>query len=272
MLEPLRKHLTSLFKDQNATNAQPPMFITILPQSTHGADWTLNIPEDYKAKHMYKNYSTIIGRKSTIKNEYLNTISFFSELYIPALMDTLNEFGINQDNTAFMMIADHGMSFGLHRKWWNHHNPYEENMRLFNLFFGKNIPSAGQVMPGLWSQTSVMPTILDLLQLSLPDEHLAPSFFHETTRPLRRIHCACSPPTECIISYEDELKVIENFKEGTSTLEVFDIEKDLDEMRNLWLQPNKSVLFVARVNHLADSGRAWRQKFSTDSLLPIFFP
>jgi len=194
-------------------------------------------------------------------------VSYTSEYFFPLLKSTLKEnYGIDESNTIFIMIGDHGMSFGQHYKFWNHKNPFEDNLRVFNLWFGKGVPQ-GKIVPGMWNQESVLPSILDLLGVSMPEIKLAPSIFSGI--PLPRLQGCCSPPSICLITWEEDLKVIEWF-EPKSSFEVFDPRHDRNEDRELW--STSDPLLKKRVRLMAKDTRQWAHTYSSDNLTMDFYP
>jgi arylsulfatase A-like enzyme len=80
------------------------------------------------------------------------------------------------DNTLVVMVADHGDEFFEHGGLGHRHTLYEELVRIpMVLRLPSSLPR-GQAVKGLVSLTDVLPTVLELLDLPLPDSLVSRSF------------------------------------------------------------------------------------------------
>ena len=99
----------------------------------------------------------------------------FTDEAIGAILDSLEELGL-AESTIVVITADHGESMLEHHCFFNHGLlPYEEHLHVPLLLGGPGIPG-GLRRPEQVSLTGLMPTLLDLVGVKVPDRVEAASF------------------------------------------------------------------------------------------------
>lgn len=102
-----------------------------------------------------------------LKALYDGTISFFDD-QLGRLLDGLQGLGL-LDNTLLVVTSDHGEQFGEHGKWTHTNSLYEEVMRVPLLMRYPGVLPAGRVVTTPVLHLDVLPTILDLAGLAIPE-------------------------------------------------------------------------------------------------------
>jgi arylsulfatase A-like enzyme len=180
------------------------------------------------------------------------------------------------DNTLIIITADHGEGLGQHGFLLHTFYVYEEAVRVPLLFFWPGHIIEGQVFDTPVSHVDIMPTILDLVGIEEDDssfhgQSLAASLRGKSklakNRAIylhRRYFAESYAPTpfgEPIYVNGDKFgirtgnwKYIESKKEDL--LELFDLENDPNELRNLYdAYPKKAI-------ELASKLKKWRQSYT----------
>ncbi|MEN0061391.1 MAG: sulfatase [Myxococcota bacterium] len=85
------------------------------------------------------------------------------------LVDGLGKQGIDESNTLFVVVADHGEGLSMPESHRFQHGfvLYESSVRIPWVMWGHTLPK-GRAVPGLASQIDVVPTVLDWLGLEVP--------------------------------------------------------------------------------------------------------
>lgn len=97
----------------------------------------------------------------------------YTDHQIGRVLDTLEEHG-RLDNTIVVITADHGEAFGEHGRFGHHPYPYEELVRVPLIIAGPGIDST--TVDQQVSLVDLAPTILDLLDVTVPDAMEGRSF------------------------------------------------------------------------------------------------
>jgi arylsulfatase A-like enzyme len=201
---------------------------------------------------------------------YRSAIERASEEFIYAIIEQLQTEDVFED-TYVVVTGDHGESwggrledrseltvFGMHGK-----HLYEEVLRVPLLMTGPELPSGETVEP-LTRSIDVMPTLLDLLDLDIPDETDGKSLL-----PLINGNDNEGRSTICSTSFVDnpdddeevvsklcyrteDWKIIRNLKKdryGSGFHELYNLNTDPGERNNLAEgRPEKVEQFSARLN------------------------
>jgi len=90
---------------------------------------------------------------------------------VRALVTGLEPMGITEENTLFVLVADHGEGLSMPEAHRFQHGfvLYESSVRIPFVMWGHELPK-GRAVPGLVSQIDVLPTVLSHLDLPVPDD------------------------------------------------------------------------------------------------------
>lgn len=228
-----------------------PFFAFYLTGTTHHPYW---VPQ----RHAYQNF--VDGNKEL--NDYLNAVHYLDH-FLQALVEQYKAAGL-YDNTVFVIVGDHGESFGdLHPRRQHNASLYEEVMRVPLLVHAPRlIPGAPRVP--LMSQVDLMPTLLGLLGLRWQGT-LAGSDMLDPTSSREFALGSCWYDGWCIASVDARHKFIHNF--GQKDDELYDLENDPQEQHNIinqhgeWAEQRRKALLAL----LDDNGRQWHHHLSNRS-------
>jgi len=162
------------------------------------------------------------------------------DLDIGRILDRLEEQGI-RDNTLVVFTSDNGFSCGHHGFWGKGNgtypiNMYENSVRIPFLMSHPNRIHQGVAQNAMCSAYDFMPTLLDYVGLSLPENHNLPgqSF-------LPALLGQDNTGRESVIIYDEygptrmvrtnDWKYIHRYPEGPN--ELYDLKNDPDERTNL---------------------------------------
>jgi len=163
-----------------------------------------------------------------IKNRYLNSVRYVDG-FLEELIGSYEALGV-LDRTIFVIVGDHGESFGEHIPRQHNANPYEEVVRVPLLIYAPGLIEEGHRASGLTSQLDITPTLLDLLEVphdssTLQGSSLMGPTVHET------VHTACLYNHTCATTISSRWKYIHHF--GDQEDELFDLTEDPLEVRNV---------------------------------------
>ncbi len=185
---------------------------------------------------------------------YYGMVSFMDE-QIGRILDALDESGL-AENTLIVFTTDHGHFLGQHGLWYKGAFHYEDVLRVpFIASWPGQIP-AGQSSEALQSLVDLAPTFLAACALPVPgamqgvnqlsvwkgernsarDEVIA-EFRHQPTR----VHL------RTLITAQHKLTIYRDQPYG----ELFDLENDPDERRNLWDDAESASTKAAMFQQLA---------------------
>jgi arylsulfatase A-like enzyme len=91
---------------------------------------------------------------------------YFMDMQIGRLIDALKRSG-EYERTVFVVVADHGQGLGDHG-WFAHRLLYQEQIRVPMILRFPGGPT-GQVIDDLARTIDIVPTVLELLELDVPD-------------------------------------------------------------------------------------------------------
>lgn len=166
-------------------------------------------------------------------------VAYMDEHLRPVLAG-LAERGLDRD-TVVIVTADHGEVLDEHEGQYDHHGLYEANVHVPLLFWSPRGLSRGRRVPGFVQNLDLAPTILDLCgvpnrggmegQSLLPclfglrDGNYDELYFSEATWQVKR---AVRRGRWKLIK-----ALLPSFHEGSPPMELYDLEADPDEQRNL---------------------------------------
>lgn len=205
----------SAWVDRTKKHGQP-FFLTVLTNQPH---------------HEYlpvKTYGFEEFTNEQLKNRYLNAVRY-DDFVLKELFEKFDAKGLAKD-TIFVILGDHGEGFGQHGRYAHDDTIYEEGLRIPMLIYE---PEGGRTptrLSGPFNELDVVPTLLDLLGYRIVEGgYVGRSIFQDG--PPRPLYAACYNDNKCIARYEGHLKFIHHFERRGD--ELFDLEKDPDERRNL---------------------------------------
>lgn len=98
-------------------------------------------------------------------NPYDGEIAYMDQ-YVGKILDLLKSKGV-LENTLVVIVGDHGEAFGEHGEFGHQVFCYEENLRVPFIIAGKQLPKDKRIARRV-DIMSVMPTILDILDIQVP--------------------------------------------------------------------------------------------------------
>ncbi|QHW33453.1 sulfatase-like hydrolase/transferase [Paenibacillus rhizovicinus] len=165
---------------------------------------------------------------------------------IGRILDKLDALGM-ADNTIVVFTTDHGHFFGQHGLQHKGGFHYEDLIRLpFMVRYPSRVP-AGRVSPAIQSLVDLAPTFLSLAGLPVPSAMTGvnQSGVWLGERETARDHAICEfrhePTTIHQKTYVDDRYKITVYYNQTYG-EIFDLEEDPEEIRNLWDDPEHAAL------------------------------
>lgn len=215
-----------------------PFFLTLLTVTPH---------------HRYtvpKGFATVEFHTGNADHDkYLNDLRYMDR-FLAKVVDGFRQRNL-MDRTVFVVLGDHGESFGEHGRWGHDNTIYEEGVQIPLVLFGAGVPR-GHVVEGLRQNIDVMPTILDLLGMAiepgdLPGRSLLSTPGHD------RLVFSCKDRHQCMALRRGDRKYIWHF--GKRPTEVFDVARDPDELHDL-----ASTVPTAEVATAEAEIQAWKAK------------
>jgi arylsulfatase A-like enzyme len=170
-----------------------------------------------------------------LRSQYDQEIAFADE-QIGRLLAGLGERGL-ENNTAVVLTADHGESFGEHGLWLHGSGLYSHEVRVPLLLRYPNHLPGGQVLRGPVSLVDVMPTLLELADLPIPASvqgtSLLPLLAGTELDGQRRIFSVASEPSLAITT--DDWRLIHHLTDDR--VELYRLSTDSVELENLAPRP-----------------------------------
>lgn len=196
--------------------------------------------------HGYHSHATLSeSERKQLVATYYGMISCMDK-YIGAILDKLDQLGL-ADNTVVVFTTDHGHFFGQHGLQYKGGFHYEDLIKLpFIVRYPDQVP-AGRVSPAIQSLVDLAPTFLSLAGIPIPHAMtgIDQSDVWLDIQSAARDHAVCEfrhePTTIHQKTYVNErykLTVYYNQTYG----ELFDLQEDPGEIRNLWAEPQFAAL------------------------------
>jgi arylsulfatase len=169
-----------------------------------------------------------------IKSYYYGMISL-NDKHLGRILTALDELGLAQ-NTIVVCCADHGEMLGDHGLLFKGGYFYDEVVRVPCLVRAPGKLPAGKRIKGLAEGIDLMPTLLELLGVAIPQavqgRSLVPLVEGRETRPKRSVHAEF--PTAKMIRTED-WKLVHYVRAPYG--ELYDLKNDPHELHNLYDDP-----------------------------------
>ena len=162
------------FKTEVPYFAPPPYGLMFLPG---GLDWE-HRGDSALLQELYKSGKVTAEDRMVLTALYDGGVRYCDEKGVGPLLKKLRELGFDKD-TLVIITSDHGEEIFEHGESI-HQQPYEETSRVPLVFEGPGIPR-GLRLPYVAELVDLMPTVLSLLSLPIPDhvqgDDLKPLFF-----------------------------------------------------------------------------------------------
>lgn len=172
-------------------------------------------------------------------NRYLNVLKHNDEL-VGNVMQALESRGLDS-TTLVVVTGDHGEAFGQHGQYGHGTAIYEENLRV-PLYFINPILFHGEVKNDIASMKDLATTILPILDITTPDLWQGRDLMQTNLN--EAVYFA--PWSDYLFGYrKDNMKFI--FNETTGSVEIYNLDTDNKEQRNLFSLTSKNEISHARL-------------------------
>lgn len=185
------------------------------------------------------------GDKKKLVAIYYGMISMMDK-YIGKILDKLDKLGL-ADNTVVVFTTDHGHFFGQHGLQLKGGFHYEDLIKLPFIVRYPGVVPAGVQSSAIQSLVDLAPTFLSLSGLSIPHvmTGVDQSDVWKGIKSSARDHAICEfrhePTTIHQKTYVDQRYKITVYYNQTYG-EIFDLQEDPGELRNLWDDPSAAAL------------------------------
>jgi lipoteichoic acid synthase len=213
MIKPILSWVDAQRKDHS------PFFLTIMTNVGHER---YALPSTWKRRNFAAN-------NNEDYNNYLNCIAYIDDF----VKQILTEFQSRKlfEDTIFIILGDHGDSFGEHGTRERALSLYEETMHIPMIIFAPSLFREGRKIIGPRQQIDIFPTIADLLGFSIQgDPPRGISLLKENPKD-RELYYGSILEGVAIGMRMNSRKYI--YKIDSGQMEVFDLEKDPGEYQNL---------------------------------------
>lgn len=210
----------SIFLEENQqwlASVQQPFYAMYL---TLGPHWPY-FPANKENVHNYlgKNKDTHLFGLHKPHNNYLNSV-YQQDRFLEQLFEQFKQSG-HYHNTVFIVLADHGESFGEHHHLQHNNNMYQEVLNIPMLI---HIPFMSDFVgeeSGLISQTDIIQIVSNLLKEK--------PVMHDINR--EAVYSACWYWRWCLARTDSQYKYVYNFADAKQ--ELYDLIQDPLELSNI---------------------------------------
>lgn len=220
-----------MFKWIQAAGRQQPFFIFGWTQQNHypfprpaGHKFADLLPRD----RPHEDYGLWRGaERFSALGEYLNALHYVDGQFA-RLFAFLRDRGL-ADDTIVVIVGDHGETFGTHGSYGHSGRVYEEDVRVPCIFWSPALFSQAARLSRPASLVDVAPTILDLLELPLPETWQGHSMLSD--RHPGRAYFYGARDSYLLGVREGNLKYIANTSHDRD--ELYDLAADPEEQNNI---------------------------------------
>lgn len=207
-----------------------------------------------------------LGNRESLKGYFAAVTAM--DKNIGRIIERIDKLGI-RENTLIIFLSDNGFSCGHHGFWGkgngtNPRNMYENSIKVPAIFNHPGIIETGKVQQSMVSAYDLMPTILDYLNLPLPQADQLPG---DSFAPLLKGQPGI--PRENVVIYDEygpvrmirtkEWKYV--YRHSCGPDELYDMVSDPDERKNLINQPDQQK----RIENLKGQMDKWFEKYVVPS-------
>ncbi|MCE7901356.1 MAG: LTA synthase family protein [Gammaproteobacteria bacterium PRO9] len=196
-----------------------PFLLTVMTNVGH---YPYDVPADWP-RHAYD------GGANAPYSAYLDSIAYIDD-FVRRLYGLFEERGL-AGNTIFVVLGDHGESFGLHGPRQHFGQAYEEVLRIPAVIRADGLIRPGTRIAGLRQQTDILPTILALLDLKVTAGKPAGQSLLAPADPKRKLYFSGVYEDSTLGLRSGNFKYLYNF--GRTPLEVYDLGRDPLELNDL---------------------------------------
>jgi lipoteichoic acid synthase len=225
------------------TSARTPMLVTIM---TNVAHYPYNPPKKWPREHY-------LDRPDGPYNDYLNSIAYIDSYLrdVYAIFERSNLL----DSTMFVVLGDHGESFGEHGPRQHFGQAYEDVLHIPAIVRAPWAVSGPLRISGLRQQIDVLPTVLDLLGISVTSGRMAGTSLLSPAASDRKLFFSGVYESSTLGMRSRATKFLYNFRR--IPMEVYDLTTDPSEMHDLAASTDEEMsasaerdmlLWRARVN------------------------
>jgi len=213
LLEPIRA-----WTSQQVSRGRP-FLLTVMTNAGH---YPYKPPSHWQRNEQYPAGSDEYG-------DYLNSIAYLDEFIrdLYGILETLHA----TDNTIFIVMGDHGESFGEHGARQHFGQAYEEVLHVPAILHAPGLIAPGSQVAGLRQQTDLFPTILDLLDIRATAGRFAGRSLLESPDSDRALYFSGVYEDSTLGMRRGLLKFLYNF--DRVPLEAYDLATDPAEKRNI---------------------------------------
>lgn len=174
---------------------------------------------------------------------YYACVSFI-DAQVGRLLDAVERLGLS-DNTVIVLWGDHGFHLGEKGKWSKHASLYEPALRVPVIFKSPGC-AAGKKSPRPVGLIDIYPTLTELAQLPAPPglagQSLAPLLVDPGRTWPRPALSYARTPLGAGRTIRTERYRLTEWNEGKGGFELYDYEKDSDELKNLAADADRAPL------------------------------
>jgi arylsulfatase A-like enzyme len=205
-------------------NAENPIFLYTNLQATHNP---MVFPDEYKL-YLPDDLGTKGLRSENVVNRFDNSL-YYIDVQIGRLIEFLKK-NNELNNTIIILSSDHGHDlYGLHGTTGHGYSVYDEEIRVPLMFYFPDMDPKIYNEPV--STIDVLPTVLDIMKLPPQKE-----FIGAPIKKQERLIFYLQNHKYGIGMLKNNKKTIIDLNRGLA--EVYDLEKDPDELKNLVLKKN----------------------------------
>jgi choline-sulfatase len=215
----------------------------------HFALWT-HLFEPHSSYMTHKEFPTSLSGVQGLQEKYDYEIAF-CDTWVKKLIDAVGELGL-ADNTAIVVMADHGEAWGEHKVYFHGQDLFDEQLRIPLIFV---VPGrAHQVIDEPVMLADVAPTVLDLVGAPIPANMRGRSLLPHivdgkaappaAARPLfAELLPATAWPHHATMMVDGNHKLIHRISDRR--WELYDLAADPGEKKNIADAPSSASLVAA---------------------------
>lgn len=205
--------------DSSGADAGRPFFATYLTLASH---------HDYKSPGHWKllDFPKASGRLE----KYFNAIRYVDD-FLDRLVRGYEEAGL-ADNTAFIVLGDHGEGFGEHGRYQHDLTIYDEGLHIpFVMWGDKALGGRTGKIDGLRQQIDILPTVLDIVGAKVETGKMPGTSLLSPPDRERVLFHSCWRTHRCLARREKNKVYLYHF--GDMAPQLFEFIKDYGQKKDL---------------------------------------